>query len=340
MLVWSPTTSASRLQRAASRQVTRLWKMLQALQSSGLDAQAVRLSVGPSDGAPAPAASPEGGAIVPGAEPIPAGGSDSGSNTAAIAGGIVGGLAFGLLLAAVIWFWLVRRRRRRRQLAAEGANLAASGKGDIELASDTGSSSDGAYAGGGGPHPSCWPFNRRSAKQRPSGDSSSSRLTADSPGDMYGSKAFLANGTQGSAKADRPVYGQVHPGHMPAVQQSTTRFICTSGLGLHRRCMCKLLQNLQVLLCSCTPEQAAATVSRCTHMHAAVQPRRWQWRPTCSAQTSRTAALPACRMRPTACVTHTACRAHPAATLPWAPAAQKRRVRAVQLVVSTLVRFS
>lgn len=184
---------------------------LQALQSSGLDAQAVRLSVGPSDGAPAPADVPGGAApgssAGPGADSV--GGSGGGSNTAAIAGGVIGGLAFGLLLAVLVWFWLVRRRRRR-QSELEGARLATGGKGDVESASETGSSSGGGYAGSGGrAHASWWPFNRRSAKQRHSVDSASSQPLEDSPGGMYGSKAFAVKGTDGSAKAERPVYGQV-----------------------------------------------------------------------------------------------------------------------------------
>ena len=163
--------------------------------------------MGPSDGAPAPAAVPGGAAPGPGADP--AGGSSGGSNTAAIAGGVIGGLAFGLLLAALVWFWLVRRRRRR-QSELEGARLATGGKGDVESASETGSSSGGGYAGGSGrAHSTWWPFSRRGAKQRPSIDSSSGQPLEDSPGGMYSSKAFPAKGADGSAKAERPVYGQV-----------------------------------------------------------------------------------------------------------------------------------
>jgi hypothetical protein len=168
--------------------------------------------VGPSDGAPAPADVPgraaPGASAGPGADSV-GGGGGGGGNTAAIAGGVIGGLAFGLLLAALVWFWLVRRRRRR-QSELEGARLATGGKGDVESASETGSSSGGGYAGSGGrAHTSWWPFNRRSAKQRHSVDSSGSQPLEDSPGGMYGSKAFPVKGADGSAKAERPVYGQV-----------------------------------------------------------------------------------------------------------------------------------
>lgn len=185
----------------------------QALQSSGLDAQAVRLSVVPTEGAlPAPEGAPgvaaPGAAGGPAAVPVPSSGGSS--NTGAIAGGVIGGLAFGLLLAAAVWFWLLRRRQRERA-AKEAAGLAVGGKGDIESASDTGSSSGGGYSGssGGGSHPSCWPFNRRGPKLRPGGDVGSAPPSADSPGGLYGSNAFLANGAEGSVKAERPLYGQV-----------------------------------------------------------------------------------------------------------------------------------
>lgn len=193
--------------------------MSQALQTSGLDAQAVRLSVVPTAGAlPAPEPAPAtvgDGAVAPTAQPIPpAKKKSSSSNTAVVAGGVIGGLAVGLLLAALLWFWLARRRRQARA-AGDTAALAAGGKGDIESGSDTGSSSGEGYGGGGrgpraGAHPSCWPFNRRAARQQPNGDSSSARHSADSPGGMYGSTAFLAKGEAGAAKAERPVYGQVH----------------------------------------------------------------------------------------------------------------------------------
>lgn len=191
------------------------------LQTSGLDAQAVRLSVVPTAGAlPAPEPAPGvagDGAVAPSAQPIPSAKKKGGSSsTGVVAGGVIGGLAVGLLLAALLWFWLARRRRRARA-AGDTAALAAGGKGDIESGSDTGSSSGGGYAGGGGGraarggvHPSCWPFNRRAAKQHPSGDSSSARHSADSPGGMYGSTAFLSKGEAGVAKAERPVFGQVH----------------------------------------------------------------------------------------------------------------------------------
>jgi len=180
---------------------------VQALQNSGFDAQAVRFSIVPSEGAavPAPEAAPSagGGVSAPGASapgatpgvPIPAEPKGSGGSTGAIVGGVVGGLVFGVLLAALLWFWLARRRRRAKEERA-AAGFAAGGKGDVESASDTGSSSGGS-GGGGGAHPSCWPFNRRQAR---GGAGGGGQRGAESPGEMYGSTAFLPKGVKGSSK--------------------------------------------------------------------------------------------------------------------------------------------
>jgi len=171
-----------------------------ALNNAGLQAQAARFSVVPTDGV-APAPVPEGdlspgstgsnsngGGIVnpPGspAIPIPSRGSASG---AAIGGGIGGGIAAFLLLAAIL-FWVMRRRRHASDQQGRPLGLSG-GKGDVESASDTGSSTGGDTAASG----PWWRFGRRRAA-----GSTGSHLQSDSPGASRGTAAFLVKGAPSS----------------------------------------------------------------------------------------------------------------------------------------------
>ena len=172
----------------------------------------------PLDQPVAPSAEPSGSGAVPGVAsapgssiPVPgssagdSSGSSGSSNGAAIGGGIAGGIIGLVLLALLAYFLLARRRRQGRDAAIVPVS---GGKGDIESASDTGSSPGRGGSGSSPQSVGCWPFGR-SLRARPAHQ-------VGSPGsDTFSDTAFLPKGVAGSTKLNSaPMHANARGGSL------------------------------------------------------------------------------------------------------------------------------